>query len=67
MRCKDCGSRLTQEDVIFATLDGDKPDTCIDCLAGEECDKCEGYHPAELPCVAMTAAAEDRLTYDRRA
>lgn len=33
----------------------------------EDCGVCEGDHPADMPCVGMLAAAEDRLCIDRRA
>ena len=33
----------------------------------DECPRCEGSHPAEMPCAAMGAEAEDRLAYPRPA
>lgn len=33
----------------------------------DDCPTCEGEHPADVPCVAMSAEAQDRLTYDGRA
>jgi hypothetical protein len=32
-----------------------------------ECPRCESWHDPELPCIAMTAAAEDSRLVDRRA